>query len=66
VLRLLAQGQTSKQAALHLNISTATIDDHRTAIQRQCAAAWNGPQAEFNTAFLRQQFGPFLAGQEIV
>ncbi len=66
VLRLLAQGLTSKQAALRLKISTATVDDHRSAILRQCAAAWNGTPAEFNVAFLRQQFGPFLAAQEVV
>jgi CRISPR-associated protein Csx14 len=66
VLRLLGRGQTSKQVALQLSIAPATVDDHRTAILRACALAWQDEPVELDAAFLRQRFGPFLANQERV
>ena len=62
-LRVFADGHPRKVVAAKLGISVGTVDDHRTAIVRECEQAWGFQEGlQFNAQFLRERFGPFLAG----
>lgn len=63
VLRVLADGDSRQEIAEELGISPATVDSHRAAILQQCSLVWEAQSgAYFDIKFLRDRFGPFLAG----
>jgi CRISPR-associated protein Csx14 len=63
VLRGFAAGLSRQEVAQQLNISVTTVDTHRDHILAQCRLVWETQAGEeFNTKFLQQYFGPFLAG----
>lgn len=62
-LRVFAEGHPRQVVATKLGISVGTVDDHRIAIVRECEQAWGFQEGlHFNAQFLRERFGPFLAG----
>jgi len=63
VLRVLAQGMSRSQAAIHLGRKVSTIDSHRDVVFQHCQAAWGDlPANELDMRFLQRRFGPFLKG----
>lgn len=63
VLRTFADGHSRQVVAVQLNIAVATVDSHRDAIMNECGRAWGFQEnLKFNAQFLRERFGPFLAG----
>lgn len=64
VLQRLASGDTPQEAAARLVISIKTLDTHKTQILAQCRLAWGLPDDHrLDYRFLRDKFGPFLAGR---
>ncbi len=57
-LRALCATSTRKEAALRMNISVYTLDDHKRQIFRHCRVAWQ--EEEVNIHFLRRKFRGFL------
>lgn len=62
-LRCFAEGHPRKMVAAQLSIAVTTVDSHREAIIQECGRAWGFQEnLQFNAQFLRERFGPFLAG----
>jgi len=67
VLSAFAAGHQRKAVADQLFIDIKTVDSHREAIAQECSKVWGLEQElRFDTHFLRERFGPFLAGQNQV
>lgn len=66
-LRLLASGMTREATARRMGIAVTTVDSHLKVILRKCLLAWDESEVgRLNLSFLREYFGPFLAGMEAV
>jgi CRISPR-associated protein Csx14 len=67
VLSAFAAGHQRQTVADQLVIDIKTVDSHREAIAQECSKVWGLDQElRFDTRFLRERFGPFLAGQSQV
>lgn len=67
VLRAFAAGQRPQEVAESLCITLKTVDSHKTVILGECRNAWNVPEdAWLDYHFLRDKFGPFFAGGELM
>jgi CRISPR-associated protein Csx14 len=63
VLRAFADGHPRQAVAAQLGIAVTTVDSHRDAIVQECGRAWGfQEEVQFTAQFLRERFGPFLAG----
>lgn len=60
-LQVLCEHENRERAAQALGVSIGTLDDHKTDILRYCRQVWDDESAQFNLAFLRRHFRPFLA-----
>ncbi len=63
VLQALAAGQSPQEVAETLCITLATVNSHKTAILAECRNAWAlAEDTWLSYHFLREKFGPYLAG----
>lgn len=64
VIEVLARGLLPQDAAERLSITLKTLDSHKTQILAECRVAWAlDEDAHLTYHFLREKFGPWLAGR---
>lgn len=64
-LRALVGYPDRAQAAACLGVAVSTLDSHRAGIAARCRDVWGlADGVVVNVRFLRERFGPFLAGRE--